>query len=193
LWVILITTTPVVLWYTDVLAVRWPGLGPADTLIVLSGGVYEVPGEKPLPAQSTILRVSHALYEARRGGYGRIVLAGGAGGAESMAAYLRSSGLPDGVEVILETKSLTTRENALEVQKALRGLPEGGGRLVLVTSDIHSRRAAGCFRRAGLRVAVVPAPDVRKRVADWRERWSCFVLAADETVRLLYYWARGWV
>lgn len=59
-----------------------------------------------------------------------------------------------------EGRSRDTRENALRTVEMLR--PEGVGRLVLVTHDLHMPRALGHFERArdgsGLAFELVPAP-----------------------------------
>jgi len=90
----------------------------------------------------------------------------------------------------LETKSRSTRENALYSAPLLETLP---GRKVLLTSDFHVFRARRSFARAGIDVSVQPVPDVLKRSNRWLSRWSCFVELAEETVKIGYYWARGWI
>lgn len=133
-----------------------------------------------------------ALYY-RQARYSQIVLSGGPPGDSSAALALRQFLLVQGVpeEVIrLEGASRNTRENALFTAELLRNTP---GRKLLLTSDYHMYRAARAFERAGLEVATLPFPDVRKRVGSWRARWPAFLDLADESLKIGYYFVRGWI
>ena len=112
-------------------------------------------------------RLLHTVQLWRRGSFGRIIVSGGSGtvlgaGARSEAAQLRrvllDCGVPDSV-IVLEARSRNTRENAHFTAALLKRRPALAprGRLLLITSAFHMRRAAGCFRRAGLAVDIFPA------------------------------------
>lgn len=75
--------------------------------------------------------------------------------ADVMADWLMARGVPRHA-LILETESLTTRENARKVAVILED--RGFQRIGLVTSDFHMRRAAWLFRREGTSVTPFPAP-----------------------------------
>jgi uncharacterized SAM-binding protein YcdF (DUF218 family) len=72
----------------------------------------------------------------------------------------------------------------------LRDTPE---RKVLLTSDYHMFRAFRAFQKAGLNVLSRPIPDARKRAARWLYRWWVFLDLSSETMKIVYYRARGWI
>ncbi len=73
--------------------------------------------------------------------------------AEVAAAMLATLGVP-AADVIQEGRSRTTRENAAETAKIMRG--KGMTRIALVTSAVHMPRAMRAFAREG--ITCVPAP-----------------------------------
>ncbi|MBC7923462.1 MAG: YdcF family protein [Ferruginibacter sp.] len=102
-------------------------------------------------------RITHALHLYKLGKVRKILISGGSGlltgrgGSESdeLASFLRLCGVPER-DVVVETRSRNTRENALfSAQLLRRHFPNQ--RYLLVTSAFHLRRAAGCFRQAGVR------------------------------------------
>jgi len=99
--------------------------------------------------------------------------------------------------ILVETQSRTTRDEAILVAPMLASL--GARRAVLVTSDIHMRRALATFRAAG--VDAVPALAIDPLMVDSRPR---SILPTTEGLRfsgavaheyagLIYYRARGWI
>ena len=106
-----------------------------------------------------------------------------------MAEFLKFQGVP-AAAIHLETESRSTRENALYSAPLLKTLQ---GRKVLLTSDFHIFRARRAFAKAGAEVSVQPVPDVLKRSNRWLSRWPCFVDLVEETVKIGYYWVRGWI
>jgi len=106
-----------------------------------------------------------------------------------MRQFIVFSGIPASA-VEAENESRSTHENALFTARHLAGVP---GRKVLITSDYHMRRAHAAFRRAGLDVIGRPAPDVGKQLIHPAERWSAFIRLTVETVKLVYYRAKGWI
>jgi uncharacterized SAM-binding protein YcdF (DUF218 family) len=106
-----------------------------------------------------------------------------------MQEFLVCQGVP-AQAILLEPDSRSTRENALFTRRLLGDAP---GRKVLLTSDYHTFRAYRAFRKAGLTVLPRPFPDVLKRANAWQSRWPIFLGLATETLKIGYYWARGWI
>ncbi|MCU0354042.1 MAG: YdcF family protein [Cytophagales bacterium] len=107
-------------------------------------------------------RILHPLQLYKAGKVDKILISGGSGRlvsrqkdeseAEELASVLKLAGVPDSA-VVLENQSRNTRENATFSAKILKNrFP--GKRYLLVTSAFHMRRAAGCFRKAGVPVTV---------------------------------------
>ena len=98
--------------------------------------------------------------------------------------------------VVVETESRTTREQAVIVGKMLASLPVD--HFILVTSEIHMRRALASFRAVGVQAIPAVARDpvhLTKRTSWWfptEEGFAEGALAAHEVVGLGYYWLRGW-
>ena len=108
-------------------------------------------------------RVLHTLWLFREHKIRQIIISGGSGSIKSVysteAAELKKILLQAGVPeklILLEDKSHNTHENALFTAQLLQKHP-GIQSLVLVTSAFHMRRAAACFRVAGLNPVVFPA------------------------------------
>jgi hypothetical protein len=54
-------------------------------------------------------------------------------------------------------------------------------------------RATRVFRKAGIDIAPRPIPDAAKRMESWKDRWPVFLVLGLETVKVGYYFARGWI
>jgi len=98
--------------------------------------------------------------------------------------------------IVLESASRNTRDEAVAIAPMLREL--GVDRVVLVTSAVHMRRAAGAFRAVGVNPLPAIAPDAKYRVM-WmaqlrpgREGLNLSSQVAHELAGLPYYWLRGW-
>jgi uncharacterized SAM-binding protein YcdF (DUF218 family) len=188
--VVLVTFTPLVSWWASALAGRWSD-PCGDTLIVLSGA----PTQGGVSGQSTYWRSVYAVLAYRKCGMRKIVLTGGnvdPNGppvADSMAEFVESQGVPP-ERVVRETRSTSTRENALYTQPLLAN---SASPPVLLTSDFHMFRARRAFEKLGIVVQPRPIPDALKRATTWRGRWPAFLDVASETVKIVYYYARGWI
>ena len=187
---LIVTLTPINFWWARILE----GDGyedKGDVLIVLSGSM-ELDGSM---GWSSYLRTTYAVRSFRDGGFKEVLVAGGSTGPAkipvsiAMGEFLKFQGVPSEA-VHTETKSHSTRENALYSASLLKTLP---GRIVLTTSDYHMFRARRAFARAGIEVSPLPIPDVIKRSGQPRARWSAFLDLCEETVKVGYYWARGWI
>lgn len=186
---LIVTFTPLVNWWA--LMLRGDDYTEkGDVLIVLSGSMIE----DGSMGWSSYLRTTYAAWTFRDGGFKEVVVSGGAIAAPkpvaiAMGDFLKFEGVPPEA-IHLETESHSTRENALYSARLLKDLP---GRKVLLTSDYHAFRARRAFSKAGIDVSVLPVPDVLKRSGRWLSRWSCFVELLEETVKIGYYAARGWI
>jgi uncharacterized SAM-binding protein YcdF (DUF218 family) len=136
---------------------------PADTLVVLSGGlsISDDEGHQVRLGDDTLKRCLYAVRLYRRSGGCKMILSGGkvdwSKPGPTYAAAMRDFVVELGVrpeDVVLEEKSSTTYENAL-YSKPL--LPETDrGTIFLVTEATHMYRSEKCFRKVG--IDVKPAP-----------------------------------
>jgi uncharacterized SAM-binding protein YcdF (DUF218 family) len=186
---LIVTFTPVVSWWASGLAGRWSD-PCGDTLIVLSGA----PSEGGVIAESTYWRSAYAVLVYRQCGVRKIILTGGnrTGGtpvADSMANFMESQDVPQ-ERLVLETRSTSTRENALFTKPLL---VQNASTPVLLTSDFHMFRARRAFEKAGIVAQPRPIPDALKRATTWQGRWPAFLDLISETIKIVYYHAHGWI
>ena len=186
--VVIVMITPLDSWWAGKLAGRWDD--PAgDILIVLGGSVLD-DGQI---GGSSYWRCMYGAMAYREGGFKQVVVTGGGHDAvpiaEPMKSFLVYLGVPAPV-IEVETKSMSTRENAVFVKRMIAGRP---GRKVLLTSDYHMFRAYRVFEKAGIDVQPRPYPDVRKRAGSWRGRLPAFIDLLEESAKIVYYRAHGWI
>ena len=190
LLVLIVTFTPIDGWWARKLA----GEGyyrDGDVLIVLSGASFADGGMD----WNSYLRARYASQGYRAGNFKQVIVSGGrpphsnTASALGMGEYLQCLGVPPEA-IQLETASRSTRENALYSAQLLNTLP---GRKVLLTSDYHMFRAYRAFLKAGVSVLPQPIPDVGKRAGGLTGRWPAFVDLVRESVKIAYYWLRGWI
>jgi uncharacterized SAM-binding protein YcdF (DUF218 family) len=182
------TTTPLVSWWARALAGPWND-PTGDVLIVLGGSLLD----NGFMGDSSYRRSVYAVTAWREGGFRQVIVTGGGSGVEPIAVpmrdFLECQGIPRAA-IRLDTRASSTRENALYVKAMLSGV---AGRMVLLTSDYHMFRAYRTFRKVGLEVVPRPFPDASKRASQWQARWSAFLTVMTETVKIAYYYARGWL
>ena len=190
--------TPLVPWMTRQLAVWGPEPRGRGGVLIVLGGEQLSDGTIGL---MSYWRCVYAAQAYREGAFRRVLVSGGASNyltpsvpapprlGEAMRELLGSLGVPK-ERVIVEAASASTHLNAIYSARLLQG---DEGPFTLVTSDFHTYRAVACFRRAGIAVESWPAPDILKRYNDWRQRWHCAALLAEECTKILYYWFRGWL
>lgn len=113
---------------------------------------------------------------------------------ETMRDELVRLGVP-AQRIVLESRSRSTRENALRVGPLLQSLAVQ--HVVLVTSDTHMRRALGAFRAVGITAipAAAPRGGPPSRWHEWLPNangleWTRTI--AREAGGIPYYWLRGW-
>jgi uncharacterized SAM-binding protein YcdF (DUF218 family) len=178
-------------------------LSGAQAIVVLGGNIH-MPGARH--ANSSLIDESDRLLQAlrlyRAGRAPIVVCSGGAATedaseAQVMSRLLQEWGMPSEA-ILLESRSLNTRENALFTYPLLKA--RNIRHILLVTSAIHMPRAAAVFRKAGFEV--IPAP------ADFRTGWGTkpaffgllpeagYLAKSDralkEWIGLLVYRLRGW-
>ncbi len=130
----------------------------ADAILVIGGIMGPARTLEGSNLSGAVDRLLHAKRLFQAGRAPLVIVAGGAGDgwlpeADLMAGLLLEWGVP-GSAILRETRSRNTRQNALEVAPLLA--QQGLGRVLLVTSAIHMRRAQETFRAAGIKV--LPAP-----------------------------------
>ncbi len=184
---LLVTFTPLVPWWAHRLS------GPMDNkkgdiLIVLASA----DSSDDVLSYSSYLRSKYAVRAWHEGWVKTIIVSGGANHdvpvAQAMADFMHAEGVP--AELIrTEPASNSTRENALFTVPMVKDM---AGAKVLLTSDYHMYRAQRTFEKAGIQVIPRPFPDVFKRSTSLSGRWSGFIDLCEETVKIVYYSARGW-
>lgn len=187
---LIVSLTPVDNWWATILAGQ-AYTETGEVLVVLSGSV----ADDESMGWSSYLRATYAGRAFRDGGFKEVLIAGGPAGQSkvpvsiAMGEFLKFQGIPSGA-IHLETRSRSTRENALCSSALLNTLPD---RKVLLTSDYHMFRARHAFARVGIQVFPQPVPDVIKRSGQWWMRWPAFLDLLRETVKIGYYWVRRWI
>jgi uncharacterized SAM-binding protein YcdF (DUF218 family) len=179
---VLVITTPVVSWWAQAYA------GPierprGDVLILLSAAVDDMGGI----SYSSYWRAREALFAWQTGGFKKIVISGG--GGPGILNFLLAEGVPREA-IVAEWRSTSTRENGIETVRLIQGMP---GKKVLLTSDFHMYRAIRVFRKLGVEVSPMAVPDALHSTEHWSGRFSAFENMVVESVKIVYYAARGWI
>jgi uncharacterized SAM-binding protein YcdF (DUF218 family) len=131
----------------------------ADIAVVLSGDYFG----------NRILRGAQLVHD----GFVPKVLVSGPSGmyghydSELAIAFAVKNGYPDSIFVPSPNDARSTREEALAIVPELRRM--GVKRVLLVTSDYHTRRAGRTFRAAApeLQIAAVSSPDADFQLDRW--------------------------
>lgn len=151
-------------------------------------------------AAERVLEASH-VYKAIQPAY--VISSGGdphpnrhqAPSGDTMKTALVQLGVPAD-RILVETRSATTRDEAVIVKEMLRQLPVD--RLVLVTSQSHMPRALGTFRAVGLDCVPAMAAEfdfgnqLIPQILPTSEGLEATSEIVHEVGGLVYYWARGW-
>jgi uncharacterized SAM-binding protein YcdF (DUF218 family) len=180
---VLVSFTPVVTWWAEAYAgpIQLP---KGDVLILLSAAADNEFGGI---SYSSYWRARHALYAWQNGGFKKIVICGN--GDPGIYDYLLAQGIPREA-FVLERRSTSTRENALETARLIESLP---GRKVLLTSDFHMLRASAVFRKLKLDAAPMAVPDLLHAAEHWPGRFPAFETLVVESTKIAYYELRGWM
>lgn len=127
----------------------------ADVIVVLGGGFKYCP-EGLCVGDSSIKRATYALLLQQKYGLPIVVCGGklfepGPTEAATMANFLERLG---GKNIVIESKSINTWQQAIEVKEIME--KNGWKRAVLVTSAFHMKRAVYSFKRQGIEVVTAP-------------------------------------
>jgi len=161
-------------------------------------GGYLVQDDAPQKADAAVVLAGDGwgyrlltAAQLERDGYVPKVLVSGPDGAyglhESDLAipFAVKHGYPEGYFVAVDHEARSTREEAMALLAEIRR--EGIRRLVVVTSNYHTRRAGRIFRQAApdLTIVVVGAPDRYFTARGWwgnREGQKTFVTEWEKTI-----------
>ena len=180
-------------------------LPKADVIVVLGG--HTAGGRpnwfEPYAKETAITRSDTAaeLYHAGRAPFiivSGAALDGGVPEARVMANTLIREGVPENA-IIVEERSLTTRENGVYTQAVMKTLDFN--KALLVTSALHRPRSMGVFKGLGMNVTAAPSPPQivapeRPDFAFWLPDQRAFSAARSiikEYAGMLVYWVRGWL
>lgn len=188
-------------------------LPTADAIVVLGGSTESALPPRPwIEVRDEGDRVLYAgkLYRDKKAP--RLILSGGridwrpssTSEAEDMAILLETMGVPRSV-MLLESRSLNTRENAVYTQEIMKA--QKIQKVLLVTSALHMPRSMLIFKKLG--IDAIPAPtDYTTSFADQGMRSSLEATLLDtlpeadqirrttralkEYIGILVYRLRGW-
>lgn len=173
--------------------VRREAPGPADAVYVL-GSRVQVDGDPTAAAQARLLRG----VELVAGGFAPVLavadLAPPAASHPAAAARLTQSLGVEVAEIVPVGPVGSTRDEALKVTTLAR--QRGWGRLLVVTSPLHSGRACGSIEHEGLEVVCAPSVETEYDVESLDrpvERLVAFRRALRETLAQWVYKRRGWL
>lgn len=148
-------------------------LPQVDAIVVLGGMMNPLSYYEKAELLSSADRLTDTVVLWRNKKSSSIIFTGGSGilfqddaiEAEQAIKVLTSLGIPK-EDIILESKSRNTYENAFYVSKILE--KKKWKKIILVTSAFHMRRALGCFKKFEIEVFAYPT-DYRtlKKVVNW--------------------------
>jgi len=161
-----------------------------EVAIVMGGIVHRDQKGEPLNFGRNADRLLQVLPLYFSGKVKKILIAGGSGSltqkdkeAELLAQYLQKVGLKE-KDLLLETESRNTYENARNSAKILKqdGLSESS--ILLSTSSLHLRRSAACFAKQGIAVDMLSIDPVSQS----RKINPSFLFLPDASVLGEWYW-----
>jgi uncharacterized SAM-binding protein YcdF (DUF218 family) len=172
--------------------VRRDALQKADAVVILASRL-QVDGEPTTEAHD---RLVHGIELVAEGWAPRLVVTEVPPPAASHAALARRTltRLAVTAEVLAVGPVRRTRDEAVAVAALCRA--RGWGRVLLVTSPLHSRRGAASLEEEGVSVLSSPALETQfdlETLDRPRERLRAFASALHERLGLWYYERQGWV
>ena len=164
-----------------------------------------VVSEPPVPADAIVVlggdwkgRIQKGIQLYKDGFAPTLVVTGGMliapdrTQADYLAEVARRAGVPE-TAIVREGRANSTWEDATFTLELAR--QRGWRRVLLVTSDWHSRRAVMVFRRvygeAGIEVISVPSVEWRFDTYRWWQYPDGGEIIPIEWLRLVWYWARA--
>jgi uncharacterized SAM-binding protein YcdF (DUF218 family) len=185
-----VTLLPIDAWYARLLSGNWE-YGQEGTLIVLAADSQP----DGLVGSTSYWRALYTVRAWRAGHFQHILVSGGPVGkgqsplASAVAEFLIGESVPKEA-IWLEERSHTTHEQAVYTALLLGNV---AGKKTLLTSDQHMFRAKRAFERQGVEVSAMPIPDTLKRCSNPAERFQLACGLAVESIKIVYYKARGWI
>ncbi|MBQ4010064.1 MAG: YdcF family protein, partial [Bacteroidales bacterium] len=167
--------------------------------IVLTGMIfYDSENDKIEFGQSTD-RILEAVRLYYTGHIEKIFISGGSGllldqthkESQLLKDYLTSINVPE-EDIIIETESRNTHENAVEAAKVLRPT-ESSDTYLLITSASHFRRAAKCFENEGFSFDSYPVDYCSRKLGSNPETWLIPAPSAFSTWNMLIHEIAGYV
>lgn len=130
-----------------------------DVVIVLGGMITFDSDFERMQANRGIDRSLQGLLVYKKGKAKKLFISGGSGSlqfpdmkeASILKNYLTQIGIPE-QDILIESESKNTYENAFFTKKELERLGLHNSKLLLVTSASHMYRAKKCFEKQGLMV-----------------------------------------
>jgi uncharacterized SAM-binding protein YcdF (DUF218 family) len=187
---LVVTVIPITRWWSAALAGSFSNPPAGGAVLIVLGGSMQDDGTI---GGSSYWRAVYAVRLWRKGPYQHVLISGGNYDGVPVSVAIRDYMVAQGVPaeaIMTETRSLSTRENALYAVPLLTEIP---GEKVLLTSDYHIYRAQRAFSRAGVETTPFSFPDLYKLSSSWAGRWSAFLALCVETAKIGYYKARGWI
>lgn len=102
--------------------------------------------------------------------------------ANASLLFLKQIGIPI-EDIIIETKSKNTYENAKYSKEKLSVLKLKNGKLLLITSAYHMNRSLACFKKEGIVVDSFPACYQQLNT----NFWSFYTLIPDDTAFTMWF------
>lgn len=170
-----------------------------DYGIVLTGMIfYDTENNKIEFGQSTdrILETVRLYYAGK---IDKIFISGGSGllldqthkESQLLKDYLVSINVPE-EDIVIETESRNTHENAVEAAKMLQPT-ESSHTYLLITSASHFRRAAKCFENEGFTFDSYPVDYCSRKLCANPETWLIPAPSAFATWNMLLHEVAGYV
>lgn len=133
---------------------------PYDVGIVLGGMITYDSQFDRINVVRSFDRIVQTMELYKKGKIKKIFISGGSGSlletefyeAQMLKDYLVRMGIPE-TDILQESESRNTRENAVYTQETLDSLPNSKtNKYLLITSAFHMKRALACYEKVGMKV-----------------------------------------
>ncbi len=165
---------------------------PADAVFVFASGLHrggDLTGE-------ALARLIHGFELLGEGRSSQLILSElpppHASYSAAAARLMERMRIPG--EIVTVGPIENTHDEAVAVANLARG--KGWKKLLIVTSPMHTRRAAAALESQGLEILASPSMETRfdwHRLDQWDDRTSAFGAVLHERVGLWVYALRGWI
>lgn len=145
----------------------------ADVIVVLTGGLGRIDG---------------GLMLLRTGRSGKMILSGVNEDVDHDAIFLKGLNKTERGNIILEKRSKSTYENALEVRRLSREL--GFDSMILITSSYHMKRAHYLFTRVMPEGVSIEPFQVSSPNFNEQKWWSSLDIVIPEFLKYSWYEVR---